>query len=141
MPVEVLAVQEDAIADFLRVHEREALATLYGFTTIWHEQRHDFAATDDGRTVGIASIAIAASLAHVLRVIVAPEHRGHGIGRALLEEAAARSNYYNCHKMSALVPHGGAAQTFFERCGYREEAVLRQHTFKLDMAMMRRFLL
>jgi hypothetical protein len=43
--------------------------------------------------------------------------------------------------MSVLVPHKSAAQTFFERCDYKEEAVLPQHTFKLDMAVLRKFLL
>jgi hypothetical protein len=43
--------------------------------------------------------------------------------------------------MTALVPHHSGAQRFFERCDYREEAVLPQHTFKLDMAAMRKFLL
>jgi hypothetical protein len=51
------------------------------------------------------------------------------------------ANYYNCHKMTAMVPHGRSAQRFFEACGYGVEAVLPQHTFKLDMAMMRKYLL
>ena len=92
-------------------------------------------------TVGAATIRIAASLAHVERIVVAPEHRRRGIGRRLLDAAADAANYYNCHKMSALVPHRSAAQRFFEACGYREEAVLPQHTFKLDVAVLRKFLL
>ena len=40
-----------------------------------------------------------------------------------------------------MVPHGSAAQRFFEACGYDVEAVLPQHAFKLDMAVMRKFLL
>jgi hypothetical protein len=51
------------------------------------------------------------------------------------------ANYYNCHKMTAMVPHLRGAQRFFEACGYGVEAVLPQHTFKLDMAMMRKYLL
>lgn len=126
---------------FAREHEREALRAFYEFSVVWHEQQEEFAALDGEQTVGIASIRIAASLAHVERVIVAPSHRRRGIGRALLQEAGDVASYYNCHKMSALVPHQGTAQKFFERCDYHEEAVLPQHTFKLDMAMLRKFLL
>ena len=141
MPVEIVRVQPEAVVDFVRRTEREALKSFYDFSVIWHEQQHDFAAMDDERIVGVAQIRIAASLAHVDRVIVLPERRRAGIGRALLESASDVANYYNCHKMSALVPHRSAAQAFFESCDYREEAVLPQHTFKLDMASMRKFLL
>lgn len=141
MPVEIVRTQPDEIAAFLRSGGREALRELYGFSVVWHEQRHDFAATESGSVVGAATIRIAASLAHVQALTVSPEHRLGGIGRRLLEQAADVANYYNCHKMSVLVPHRSAAQKFFERCGYREEAVLAQHTFKLDVAVLRKFLL
>jgi len=141
LPVEIIRVQPEQVLEFVRKAEREALKTFYDFSVIWHEQRHAFAAEQNGETVGVAEVRIAASLAHVEHVIVLPQHRRQGIGRDLLDAAADVANYYNCHKLTTLVPHRGAAQQFFERCGYREEAVLPQHTFKLDMAAMRKFLL
>ncbi|HVA33311.1 MAG TPA: GNAT family N-acetyltransferase [Candidatus Baltobacteraceae bacterium] len=141
MPVEIVRAQPDAVATFYRDHTREALRTFYGFNVIWHEQMHDFAALEGDRTCGAATIRIAASLAHVERVIVAPQQRRNGIGKRLLEAAAEVANYYNCHKMSVMVPHRSAAQSFFEACDYREEAVLPQHTFKLDVSVLRKFLL
>ena len=141
MPVEIVRVQPARIADFLGSSQREALRALYGFSVVWHEQRHDFAATENERVIGAATIRIAASLAHVETLVVAPDRRLAGIGRRLLEQAADVANYYNCHKMSVLVPYGSGAQRFFERCDYREEAILPQHTFKLDVAVLRKFLL
>lgn len=141
MPVEIVHVQPEAVMEFVRRTEREALKTFYDFSVIWHEQVHDFAAMDGDEVVGVAQIHIAASLANVQRVVVLPQRRRQGIGRALLQSASDVANYYNCHKMTALVPHKSSAQTFFEHCDYREEAVLPQHTFKLDMAAMRKFLL
>lgn len=127
--------------EFVRRTEREALKTFYDFSVIWHEQRHAFAATDGAETVGVLEMRIAASLAHVERIVVVPERRRQNIGRSLLGASSDTANYYNCHKMSVLVPHKSGAQTFFERCGYKEEAVLPQHTFKLDVAVLRKFLL
>ena len=141
MPAEIQSVRPDTVTAFFKTNEREALKTFYDFSVIWHEQRHAFAAEAAGETVGVAEIRIAASLAHVEHVIVLPQHRRQGIGRQLLNAAADVANYYNCHKLTTLVPHRGAAQQFFEACAYREEAVLPQHTFKLDMAVMRKFLL
>jgi GNAT superfamily N-acetyltransferase len=141
LSLEIAHVQPDAVEEFAAQTEREALKTFYDFRVVWHEERHDFAALDGGRMVGVVQIRVAASLAHVERIVVLPERRLEGIGRALLEAASESANYYNCHKMSVLAPHRSAAQQFFERCGYKEEAVLPQHTFKLDIAVLRKFLL
>jgi GNAT superfamily N-acetyltransferase len=108
---------------------------------IWHEQTHDFAAVESAATVGALTIRIAASLAHVERIAVLPAHRYTGIGRALLASSEDVANYYNCHKMTLLVPAASNAQQFFQACGYRREALLPQHTFKLDVAVLRKFLL
>ena len=40
-----------------------------------------------------------------------------------------------------LIARDGAAQKFFLACGYAVEAVIPQHTFKLDVALLRKFLL
>ena len=141
MTFDVVRAGPDAVAPFYRAHEREALKTFYAFSVIWHEQSYDFVALDGETMLGAATIRVAASLAHVERIIVLPESRRAGIGRALLANAADVANYYNCHKMTTMVPHLGEAQRFFEACDYRSEAVLPQHTFKLDMAVMRKFLL
>jgi GNAT superfamily N-acetyltransferase len=138
---DILRVPADAVAPFYQQNQREALSRLWAFSVIWHEQSYDVAARDGNEIAGAATIRVAASLAHVERVVVIPERRRQGLGRALLDAVAEIANYYNCHKMTAQVLHGGEAQRFFEACGYREEAVLPQHTFKLDVAVMRKFLL
>ena len=45
------------------------------------------------------------------------------------------------HKVTLEVPAAGDARAFFETCGYKLEATLPQHTFKLDVAVLRKFLL
>jgi GNAT superfamily N-acetyltransferase len=141
LAIEIVRVQPGVAAEFYRDWEREALRTLYGFSVVWHEQEHAIAARDGALICGAATIRIAASLAHVERIVVVPERRKGGIGRQLLEDAAGIANYYNCHKMTVMVPYQRSAQRFFEACGYGVEAVLPQHTYKLDMAMMRKYLL
>jgi GNAT superfamily N-acetyltransferase len=141
LPVEFVRVQLPALDEFYREHGREALRALYEFPVIWHEQSYGFAAVDGEETLAAGTLRIAASLGHVERLIVAPSHRRRGLGRAILAEMADVANYYNCHKMTAMVPHAGGAQKFFEACGYGVEAVLPQHTFKRDMAMLRKYLL
>ncbi|HMD02477.1 MAG TPA: GNAT family N-acetyltransferase [Candidatus Baltobacteraceae bacterium] len=139
--LEIEAVQPERTAAFRRANERDALSTLWGFRVVWHDQRHELAATRAGEVIGALDLRIAASLAHVESLLVAPAERRRGAGRALLERAEELANYYNCHKVTLEVPAEGAARAFFEACGYKLEATLPQHTFKLDVAVMRKFLL
>ncbi len=140
-PVEIEDVRPERTAEFRRTHEREAQSTEWNFRVIWHEQRHEIAATVGGEIVGVLGLRIAASLAHVDSLIVAPDHRRTGIGRRLLDRSETVANYYNCHKVTLEAPAALPARAFFEACGYKVEAILPQHTWKLDVAVMRKFLL
>lgn len=141
LPNEIERVQPAELAGFYREHEREALRAFYEFPVIWHDADYGFAVRDGERVIAAGTLNVAASLGTVRELLVAPEHRRRGIGRAIVEQMADVANYYNCHKMTVMVPHMRSAQRFFEACGYGVEAVLAQHTFKLDMALMRRYLL
>ena len=138
---EIELVQPERTTAFRREHEREGLSAEWGFRVIWHEQRHEFAATQDRRIFGVLALRIAASLAHVDSLIVVPERRRNGIGRRLLAQAETVANYYNCHKMTLEAPADRPARLFFEACGYKTEAILAQHTWKRDVAVLRKFLL
>jgi len=141
LPVEFVRPQIEALDSFYAAHEREALRAFYQFPVIWHEQRYAFAAMNGQRMVAAGTLLVAASLGTIERIVVDPTSRRSGIGRTIVDQMADVANYYNCHKMTVLVPHGRDAQRFFEACGYGTEAVLPQHTFKLDMALMRKYLL
>jgi GNAT superfamily N-acetyltransferase len=142
MPLEIESAKPGQTDAFWKAHDRDARSELWNFRVIWHEQTHDFLARDDGgQVVAALRLRIAASLAHVDALYVVPAQRRRGAGRQLLARAEDVSNYYNCHKMTAPVLHGGEAQKFFVACGYAIEAVIPQHTFKLDVAMLRKFLL
>ena len=88
MPVEIGRAAPGSVDAFFKTNEREALKSLYEFSVIWHEQSYDFSATEDGEPVGAANVRIAASPAHVERVVVLPERRRAGIGRGMLDAAA-----------------------------------------------------
>ncbi len=139
--VEIETVQTPRTAAFWHVHERETLRARFDFTVVWHEQQHEFAAVRADEVIGALRLRIAASLAHIEALSVAAPARRTGIGRRLLERAEEVANYYNCHKMTLELAERSVARAFFAACGYRLEAILPQHTFKLDIAVMRKFLL
>jgi GNAT superfamily N-acetyltransferase len=139
--VEIEPVRPERVAAFRKANEREALSTAWSFRIVWHEQFHEIAALARDEVVGVLGLRIAASLAHVDSVLVEPARRRTGLGRRLLERAETLANYYNCHKVTLEAPAASSASAFFEACGYKVEAVLPQHTWKLDVAIMRKFLL
>jgi len=137
-----IAIAKPGEADaFWRANDRAARSELWAFKVVWHTQTHDLTASVDGTIAGALRVTIAASLAHVDALYVLPAYRSNGIGRALLARCEEVANYYNAHKVSVAVMNGSPALRFLESCGYHVEAVLPQHTFKLDVAMVRKFLL
>lgn len=139
--LEIEIAKPGAAEPFWRANDRAWRTEAWDFKVIWHEQTHDVTAVSDGAIVGALHLRIAASLAHVEALYVLPQHRGNGIGRALLTRCEELANYYNCHKVTVAVLNESPALRFFTTNGYHVEAVLPQHTFKLDVAMVRKFLL
>ncbi|HYW55290.1 MAG TPA: GNAT family N-acetyltransferase [Dongiaceae bacterium] len=141
MSLEIESAKPGETDAFWKAHDRDWRSELWSFRVVWHEQTHDVVARDRGETVGALRLRIAASLGHVESLYVLPAQRRRGVGRLLVSRAEELSNYYNCHKVSVPVFHDHAAQKFFQACGYAVEAVIPQHTFKLDVALLRKFLL
>ncbi|MBA3897449.1 MAG: GNAT family N-acetyltransferase [Sphingomonadaceae bacterium] len=68
--------------------------------------------------------------AHVaeIRMLVAPEWRGKGLGRALLEATVGLASESGAEKLVArMTPDQAGAITLFEEAGFRGEAMLRDH--------------
>jgi GNAT superfamily N-acetyltransferase len=141
MSLEIESAKPGETDAFWKAHDRDWRTELWNFRVIWHEQTHDVIARDDGEIAGVLRLRIAASLGTLEALYVLPDRRRRGIGRLLVSRAEELSNYYNCHKVSVAVFHERAAQTFFTACGYKVDAVIPQHTFKLDVALLRKFLL
>jgi GNAT superfamily N-acetyltransferase len=139
---EIELAKPGTVDEFWHANDREWRSELWDFRVIWHEQTHDLVVRDGAAIAGALRLRIAASLAHVDALYVRPAYRNHGLGARLVRRSEEIANYYNCHKVSVAVFHEHDAETFFvERCGYKLEALLPQHTFKLDVAMLRKFLL
>ena len=141
MSLEIESAKPGETDAFWKRHDRDWRSELWNFRVVWHEQTHDLIARDGESTTGALRLRVAASLGHVDALYVLPEARRGGIGKLLTARAEEIANYYNCHKMTVAVMHDGEAQRFFEACGYKLDAVLPQHTFKLDVALLRKFLL
>ena len=140
-PVEIEIAKPGTADAFWRTHDRDWRSELWDFRVVWHAQTYDIVARDGALAIAGLRLRIAASLAHIDALYVLPAYRKRGLGRLLLARGEELAKYHNCHKVTIEVFAEHAAQAFLERCGYKTEAVLAQHTFKLDTAVLRKFLL
>jgi GNAT superfamily N-acetyltransferase len=140
-PLEIETAKPGQADAFWRAHDRDWRSELWNFRVVWHAQSYDVAVRDGSNIVAGLRMRIAASLAHVDALYVLPGYRARGLGRRLLTRCEEIANYHNCHKVTVEVFAEHPAQAFLEHCGYKTEAVLAQHTFKLDVAVLRKFLL
>ena len=85
-------------------------------------------ATDAGKVVGFLLTEENPPLAHVVTLDVAESHRRHGVGTRLLAESEAHLLYRGVRTVlleTAINNEAGIA--FWERHGYRKEAVLKNY--------------
>lgn len=81
----------------------------------------------DGTMVGHLGLTVVAGCAD-LGMMVAPDHRGRGVGSALVEEAIAWCRAHGAHKLALMVfPHNTAAVRLYERHGFVVEGRLVEH--------------
>ena len=98
------------------------------------------AAADGGKIVGFILSEENPPLAHIVTLDVAESHRRHGVGTALLRESEANLKFRGVRTVlleTATTNEAGIA--FWERHGYRKEAVLKNYySGRLDAFEMRK---
>ncbi len=71
-----------------------------------------------------------------VRMLVSPEMRGKGLGRALLDASIGLAREAGATKLTArMTPDQRGAITVFEEAGFRGEAMLRDHVKDRDGAL------
>ncbi|MFT4296823.1 MAG: GNAT family N-acetyltransferase [Micropruina sp.] len=77
----------------------------------------------DSRLLGVATVQLVAETADLHRVVVAPEQRGRGIGRALVEAGIAWAAQRQGRRMLLEVEHDNApALALYRRLGFADLA-------------------
>ena len=85
-------------------------------------------ADDDGRLVGLLTLAVAGYGVAEFAMCVDAAWRGRGVGGSLVEEAVTTARRLGAHKVSLQVwPHNGSALRLYQRFGFAEEGRLRRH--------------
>jgi GNAT superfamily N-acetyltransferase len=85
---------------------------------IAHIVEESFFVLDGPEVVGYAWVRVRGDALHLVHVIVAPSHRRHGVGRALMAAAAERARALGLTRWFLNVkPDNVAARALYEACG------------------------
>lgn len=117
--------------------EHEQVERFFAHLARYPDYRVWLVATGDGPPIGTCSLLVLDNLAHggapvgvVENVAVASTQRGHGIGRALMDHAAAYAAAAGCYKlMLSSNLQREEAHAFYQRLGYR----LHGYSLSLDL--------
>jgi RimJ/RimL family protein N-acetyltransferase len=91
-----------------------------------------FVAESEGRVVGSIGIIDGSGVAS-LGMFVHRDHRGRGIGKALLQAAIEWAGQRGCHKVALEVwPHNAVARSLYLSMGFTEEGHRRRHHRRRD---------
>jgi GNAT superfamily N-acetyltransferase len=71
--------------------------------------------------VGLDPTLVGGGRAQVTEIVVAAEHRGRGVGRQLLDEAATWAREHGCHHLWVRVDAGGSDAVGFHRANRFED--------------------
>lgn len=105
--------------------ERVSFAVPWSRRAFWEETANErtlyLVAIAEGKIVGYAGAWIVLDEAQITNVAVAPEKRGQGVGRRLMEEMMARAKARGAVRMTLEVrPSNEAALTLYKSCGFED---------------------
>jgi GNAT superfamily N-acetyltransferase len=117
-----------------------------------HDQGHD--PTDDWSTspvvlvardddqqkiIGVAAGRVSAGVGHLSELMVSQRTRGAGIGFDLVRRFEHHCETQGCHKITVHTDFDGPAHRFYERLGWRQEAMLRRDRGGRDFVRLCKF--
>ena len=108
---------------------------------MWEERQGTLAACKDDKVVGVALFTIQAGVGKISQLIVAADHRGQGVGSALLAELEGICHHAGCHKVTLKTFWNSSPLRFYQRRGYVVEGVLRCDLHRMDMCQVAKFLI
>lgn len=125
-------------------YDRELYAKRFRDMVARPEQSPLFVAIENGELAGTLTVWDHAEYGPTLGMMVAPEARGRGIGRALLDKAVEWAARFRMTHLSLLVfPHNEAAVALYRKTGFveierYERDVTRQTGEVWDTVLMRK---
>lgn len=111
--------------------EAEDLAQVLAEMVAWPGLYFNAVAERQGSVIGFVSLVFykttfhAGGTALINELVVDPQYRGQGIGRALIEHAKQEAGARGMEELEVGTESGNkAAQAFYRRCGFDEEHIL-----------------
>ena len=92
-----------------------------------------------GTIIGAAAGRIRAGVGHLSELMTGRERRGQGVGAELVRRFEEHCWDLGCHKLTVHTDTGAPARGFYERRGWREEALFRRDRGGRDFVRLCKF--
>jgi len=138
----IVETSQEAICGFLDREWAAEDARRFGRyePEMWEKRRGALAAYKGNEVMGVALFTIQAGIGKINQLIVAADHRGQGVGSALLAEFEGVCRQAGCHKVTLKTFWRSDPLRFYQRRGYMVEGVLRCDLHRVDMCQVAKFL-
>jgi len=125
------------LEEWKRIHEEhygEKLELSY-----WHTQHIYLEAREGSALIGALIGEYFGGVFFIPEVIVSHEHRGKGVGKALLDHVEEWTRNHHGHEVCLMTGKHWKEKGFYLKCGYHVAGDLPRHYSKTDFVFMRKF--
>lgn len=106
-----------------------------------HDETVYVSAYDGTRLVGYAHLWIEGGVAFIEELLLDETVRGQGVGKRLMAQIESLAAKRRCHKIFLDTdPELEPANSFYQACGFKEEARMPNHYAKRPMVMYAKYL-
>lgn len=132
---------ESAIKSFGATEWPSVDAEHFGRDNVFfHKKVLKFIAEAHSTIIGYIILEIDMGVCMVDSILIAKSHRGHGVGKALMNTAETAAVAEGCHKLWLVTGLHWDAKDFYESIGYRTLVVLKHHYDGQDFVYMEKLI-
>lgn len=129
---------DDRCRQFFRENWPRANREIFGWEEQerWHKEYGVVLAEEGGQILGAALFWRMGGVGYLSELLVTASRRRQGIGASLV--AAFEEECSSCHKLALKTYKDSPSQKFYEKQGYRVEAVVEEDIHGIDWVYMRK---
>ncbi len=141
--MEIKEITDEKILDEFKTREWPPVDKIhYGDSQLVDFDEHEktYSAEINGNVAGYLKISTEMGVCKIVTIIVGMAYRKQGIGAAFVAHAEAEAKELGCHKVILETGIDWDAKKLYEKLGYKDVVILKNHYDKRDFVLMQKFI-
>lgn len=140
MPIKISKTTEKKIKKFNEKEYRKLDIEYFGKPVTWARTPIIFKATENGKIAGTMDAHYTGEIVFIKDIVVAKTKRRQGIGSKLIRQVEKEAKRLGAHKIFFYTGRKWYTNKFYKKLGYKIEAILPKHCFKIDYVIYSKFI-